>query len=39
MAPKVISFPSIFELLLDESEKVVKFMIPTPKVPTVGATW
>jgi hypothetical protein len=37
MAPKVIWFPSIFELLLDESEKAIKFMIPTPKLPTVGA--
>jgi hypothetical protein len=27
---------SIFELFLDESEEVVEFMIPTPKVPTVG---
>jgi hypothetical protein len=26
----------IFELFLDESKKVVKFMIPTPKVPIVG---
>jgi hypothetical protein len=37
MAPKVIWFPSIFELLLDESEKAVEFMIPMPKIPTVGA--
>jgi hypothetical protein len=37
MAPKVIWFPSIFELFLDESEKAVEFMIPTPKVPMVGA--
>jgi hypothetical protein len=29
--------PSIFELLLDEGEKTVKFMIPTLKVPIVGA--
>jgi hypothetical protein len=29
-------FPSIFELLLDESEKAVKFMTPTPKIPTVN---
>jgi hypothetical protein len=27
---------SIFELLLDRSEKAVEFMIPTPKVPTVS---
>jgi hypothetical protein len=26
-------------LLLAESEKVVEFMIPTPRVPTVGANW
>jgi hypothetical protein len=37
MAPKVIWFSSIFELLLDRSEKGIKFMIPTPKVPMVGA--
>jgi hypothetical protein len=37
MAPEVIWFPSIFELLLDESENSIKFMIPTPKIPTVGA--
>jgi hypothetical protein len=30
-------FPSIFELLLDEGEKAVEFMIPTHKLPTVGA--
>jgi hypothetical protein len=37
MAPKVIWFLSIFELLLDVSKKVIEFMIPTPKIPTVGA--
>jgi hypothetical protein len=37
MAPKVIWFPSIFELFLDESEKADEFMIPVSKVPTVGA--
>jgi hypothetical protein len=37
MAPKVIWFPLIFELLFDEREKVVEFMIPTPRVTTVGA--
>jgi hypothetical protein len=37
MAPKVIWFLSIFELLFDRSKKVVEFMIPTPKLPTVGA--
>jgi hypothetical protein len=36
MAPKVIYFLSIFDLLFDESEKVVEFIIPTPEVPTVG---
>jgi hypothetical protein len=39
MVPKVIWFPSIFELLFDESEKPVKFMTPTPKAPTAGANW
>jgi hypothetical protein len=38
-APKVIWFPSIFELMLDRSEKAVEFMIPTPKVPTVSTNW
>jgi hypothetical protein len=28
---------SIFELFLDEGKKAVEFMIPMPKVPTVGA--
>jgi hypothetical protein len=37
MVPKDIWFLSIFVLLLAESEKAVEFMIPTPKVPTVGA--
>jgi hypothetical protein len=36
MAPKAIWFPLIFELLLDDSEKVVEFMVPTPKLPMVG---
>jgi hypothetical protein len=36
MTPKVIWFPSIVELLLDVGEKAVNFMIPMPKVPTVG---
>jgi hypothetical protein len=35
--PKVIWFPSIFELLFDESKKVVESMSPMPKVPTVSA--
>jgi hypothetical protein len=37
MDPKDIWFLSTFELLLPESEKVVEFMVPTPKLPTVGA--
>jgi hypothetical protein len=37
MVPKDIWFPSTFELLLAGSEKVIEFMIPTPKLPTVGA--
>jgi hypothetical protein len=37
MAPQFIWLPSIFELLLEKSEKGVKFMIPMHKVPTVGA--
>jgi hypothetical protein len=36
MVPKVAWFPLIFELFFDEGEKVVQFMIPTPKVPMVG---
>jgi hypothetical protein len=38
-APKVIWFPSIFELLYKRSEKVVEFMILTPNVPTVSINW
>jgi hypothetical protein len=30
-------FLSASELLLAESEKAVEFMIPTPRVPTIGA--
>jgi hypothetical protein len=30
---------SIPALLLAKSEKAVEFMIPTPRVPTVGANW
>jgi hypothetical protein len=37
MVPKDIWFPSTFELPLAESKKAIKFMIPTPKIPTVGA--
>jgi hypothetical protein len=37
MVPKVIWFPSIFKLLFDEGKKVVESMIPTPKLPMVGA--
>jgi hypothetical protein len=33
----VIWFPSIFKLVLDRSEKAIEFMIPTPKLLTVGA--
>jgi hypothetical protein len=39
MVPKDIWSPSTFELLLDGSEKAVEFMIPTPRLPTVGANW
>jgi hypothetical protein len=39
MASEVTWFPSTFELQLAESEKAVEFMIPTPKLPTVGANW
>jgi hypothetical protein len=37
MVPKDFWFLSTSELLLDKSKKVFEFMIPTPKVPTVGA--
>jgi hypothetical protein len=37
MAPNVIWFSSTSGLLLDESEKAVEFMIPTPKVSMIGA--
>jgi hypothetical protein len=30
-------FLSTFELLLAKSEKAIEFMIPTPRIPTVGA--
>jgi hypothetical protein len=30
-------FSSVPALLLAKSEKAIEFMIPTPKVPTVGA--
>jgi hypothetical protein len=30
-------FPSTFGLLLAKREKAVEFMIPTPRVPKVGA--
>jgi hypothetical protein len=33
-----IWLPSTFEFLLAGSKKDVKFIIPTPKVPTVGAS-
>jgi hypothetical protein len=35
----VIWFLSTFRWLLYENEKAVEFMVPTPKVPTVGANW
>jgi hypothetical protein len=35
--PKGDPVSVIFELLLEESKKSVKFMIPTPKVPMVSA--
>jgi hypothetical protein len=34
---KDIWFSLTFELLLDESEKAVEFMIQTPSVSTIGA--
>jgi hypothetical protein len=37
MVPKDIWFPSTFELLLARSEKAVEFIVPMPRVPTVGA--
>jgi hypothetical protein len=37
MAPKVIWFPAIFELLLDRSKKAVEFMIPMPNLRKIGA--
>jgi hypothetical protein len=37
MVPKGIWISSTFGLLLAKIEKVVEFMIPTPKVPTVSA--
>jgi hypothetical protein len=38
MVPKDIQFPSTFELLLARSKKVIEFMIPMPRIPTVGAS-
>jgi hypothetical protein len=37
MVPKVIWFPSIFELLFDEREKAIESMTLMPKVHMVGA--
>jgi hypothetical protein len=37
MVLKDIWFSSTSELMLAKSEKAVEFMIPTPRVPTVGA--
>jgi hypothetical protein len=39
MVPKGIWISSTCELLLAKSEKTVEFMMPTPRVPTVGANW
>jgi hypothetical protein len=39
MVNSISWLPSSSELLLARSEKVVEFMIPTPRVPTVGANW
>jgi hypothetical protein len=36
MVPKDIWFSSTSGLLLAKSEKAVEFMIPMPRVPTVG---
>jgi hypothetical protein len=37
MVPNDIWFLLAFELLLAKGEKAVEFVIPTPRVPTVGA--
>jgi hypothetical protein len=37
MVPKDIRFSSTSELLLAKSKKAVEFMIPTARVPMVGA--
>jgi hypothetical protein len=37
MVPKDIWFPLTFKLMLAGSKKAIKSMIPTPKIPTVGA--
>jgi hypothetical protein len=37
MVPKGIWFSSTSDLLLAESDKAIKFLIPTPRVPMVGA--
>jgi hypothetical protein len=37
MVSSISLLSSTSELLLAKSEKAVEFMIPTPKVPTVGA--
>jgi hypothetical protein len=37
MVPKGIWISSTSRLLLAKGEKAVEFMIPTPRVPTVGA--
>jgi hypothetical protein len=37
MVNSISSLPSSSELLLAKSEKSIEFMIPTPRLPTVGA--
>jgi hypothetical protein len=37
MVPKQIWFPSIVELLLGGDERTAELMIPTPRIPTIGA--
>jgi hypothetical protein len=39
MVSSISWLPSTSELPLAKSEKAVEFMIPTPRVPTVGANW
>jgi hypothetical protein len=37
MVPNDIWFSSVSELMLAKSQKAAKFMIPTPRISTVGA--